>query len=59
MLEILSVKDYIKKHYPSQAEFARVHRVSPQRITEFINSGFIFVGDDMYSHRRHFERPGE
>ena len=58
MAEVLSVKDYINKHYSSQAAFARHHGLSPQRITEWIASGFIFVGDDMYSHRRNFGRNG-
>ena len=59
MPEVLSVKAYIMKHYPSQVEFARVHGLSPQRITEWIASDFIFVGDDMYSHRRNFGRNGQ
>jgi hypothetical protein len=54
-VEVLSVKDYISKHYPSQVAFAKAHGISKQRITEWIASGFIFVGDDMYSHRRSFE----
>jgi hypothetical protein len=53
--EVLTVRAYISKHYDSQVAFAKAHGVSKQRITEWIASGFIFIGDDMYSHRRRFE----
>lgn len=56
MKEVLSVKDYISKHYPSQVAFAEAHGTTKQQVTEWISKSFIFVGDDMYSLRRSFKQ---
>lgn len=36
----------------SQRAFAKVQRVAPQQVTQWINKGFIVVDDKLYSFRR-------
>ncbi len=49
----MTLQEYIKLHYNgNNAEFARACEVKPQQITQWINKGFIVVGDQLYSPRR-------
>lgn len=49
----MALLEYISKHYGgNQAAFAAAQGVKPPQVTQWINKGFIVVGDALYSPRR-------
>ena len=49
----MKLLDYIIKHYGgNQAAFARAQGVKPPQVSQWIDKGFIVIGQKLYSPRR-------
>ncbi|MCR8998673.1 hypothetical protein MZE56_001235 [Rahnella perminowiae] len=55
----MKLNDYIDKYYGGvQAEFARVHDIKPQQVSQWIKSGYIVTDDhQLFSFRRQLVIP--
>ncbi len=58
MKKAKKLKQYIKDNYKSQREFAAKQNVKPPQVTQWIDKGFIVVGDVLYSKRRELSSKG-
>ena len=55
----MTLIDYIQKHYGgNQAAFAKAQEVKPQQVTQWINKGFIVIGNKLYSPGRELRDKG-
>ena len=53
----MKLSEYIEKHFGgSQAAFAAAQGVKRPQVTQWINKGFMVLGDDLVSPRRKLNR---
>lgn len=50
--EIMKLEEFIKNHYDSQADFARVQGVTRQQVTKWLNADFRVINGRLFSYRR-------
>lgn len=52
------LKDYIKKHYATQAEFSKDNDLLPQQVTKYIRRNMVVVNGMLYTPVRPIKQVG-